>query len=99
MKNLTANQQKTLDQIVERLETCKFAKRTGKVHLADKFKNSWNSTWYKDGKFDLRAANALAKKGYITLEQESHRETGVFNPQADSWGYSSMTISYFAILN
>jgi hypothetical protein len=97
--NLTPNQEKTLNKIVKTLETCSFAKRTGKVFLGMKFKNSWNSTWYKESDFDFRATNALEKKGLITLVQDYDRETGVFNPQAKSWGYSSMTISYYAILN
>lgn len=99
MKKLTANQEKTLNKIKENLETCSFAKRTGKIYLGMKFKNSWNLNWCKEGDFDFRATKALEKKGYITLTKDYDRETGVFNPRADSWGYSSTTVSYYAILN
>ena len=78
---LTATQEKVLNQI------------TTMTPVGTRWKNGWCKTWQYDG-LDRRALKALEKKGYITINETHRRETGVYNPTADSWGYSK-TITWF----
>ena len=85
MKALTPNQ--------ERLLTKLKANGIDIQEVGIKFKNNWNKTWSYDG-YDLRTLKALQRKGYISIMEDRHTETGVYNPQAKSWGYSRSRIVY-----
>jgi len=82
MKALTPKQAAALDYIKER----------GAVDHPLHVYSYWKDSWAKNGSHDgLRRADLeqLEKKGYIVLHKRSGRNTGVFNPKADSWGYST----------
>lgn len=92
MKALTKKQQVLLDRIKDEYY------KTGRslIHVHSYYKESWKKNGSHSGS-DLAVLKALAKKGYIKLEHTFDKISGVFNPVADSWGYSATNEDWYAV--
>jgi hypothetical protein len=93
MNNLTPAQAKVLKKIEQDYNKLPTRLKEFPMPVAMRWKDSWVKNWTQEG-LNTRVLRALDKKGVIKLKVEFDRQTGVFNPRADSWGYSSMTESY-----
>lgn len=93
MNNLTPAQEKVMKKIERQHAKLPEHRKESPMPVAMRWKDSWVKNWSSEG-LNTRVLRALNKKGVIKLKVELDRQTGVFNPRADSWGYSSMTESY-----
>lgn len=82
MNGLTKKQQAAYDYIV------KLYNGKTPVFCHTYYKESWKQRGSVDG-FPRDVLDALEKKGYVKLHKDAGRDVGIFNPKADSWGYSA----------
>lgn len=98
---LSARQQKVWNELVA-LSQEGYNKNREEIHIGGYCKNSWdkNGFWDINRKplKDIKMLESWAKKGLIKLRTEFNRQTGVFNPKADSWGYSATREDYFVTI-
>ena len=98
-KPLTQKQQKAYDKIVEKAKRYPEKFKAGEEGCT--FNHSVLNSWRKKPTaygIPMRTLVALEKKGYVKLFKNESRDTGVFNPVADSWGYSSYSVETTATL-
>ena len=98
-KPLTQKQQKAYDKILEKAKKFpeKFKDGEEGVTVNHSVLNSCRKKPTAYG-IPMRTLVALEKKGYVKLFKNEHRDNGVFNPVADSWGYSSYSVETTATL-
>ena len=93
MANLSKKMKETL------VEVGKLVKRSknGQALVHSWHHNSWESTTFHEG-LHSASLDALERRGLIKIDRNYHRRTGVYNPVADSWGYSIEFGERFATL-
>ena len=64
---------------------------------AERWKDSWVKNYTTEG-VNIATLKALDKKGVIKLNIQNSCKTGVFNPVADSWGYSTFSQTFIVTL-
>lgn len=94
LKQLTERQQKVFDKILSDINVSS----NGRAHVHLYYKDSWKTNGGHEG-HRIDHLDAIEKKGWIVQLKESDRRTGVFNPVADSWGYSTYILNISAELS
>lgn len=94
---LTNKQEKALQIIKKGLEK----RCTDKLYIGMTYHDSWKKNKQHDFPkgISLSVLEQLNKKGVINLISDGRRKIGVFNPVADSWGYSTYFVEYYIELN
>lgn len=98
-KALTKTQQKAYDKILEKTKRYPQYFKDNKEGMTFNHSvlNSWRDKPTAYG-IPMRDLESLEKKGYIKLFKNKFTDNGVFNPVADSWGYSSYSVETTATL-